>query len=355
MGNEGTDGVRPIQAQQMRERAVAAHVNVPIEQTWVWYEFEETFPGRTLIGFFEIVVEGEPVALVALQRVEYHGFHFLWAKHGPVWLVPVDVELEKRVVETLVAWAKKNARMTPFIRLHLSEPVCGAQPPVQMITYDRTVVLDVTGTPEDVLSRFSAKGRTNVRRSIRRNPVSVTDETEQASADFGPYYRMLAETADRQGFNAWDADVYQNMVRELGPEHVRVFAARDEGGQLCGVSIVTVSGTDSAYYYAATNDLGRSLRAPEQLVFGAASIVGKDGVETLDLMGIGSELSPSLDSLTSFKMKFVKEATEVAPAWDVPVNKAAYRALIGAREGARALRRLTAKLSERARELAHRK
>lgn len=354
MGQDGTSGFRPIQAQQMRERAVEAHVNVPIEQTWVWYEFEETFPGRELIGFFEVVVDGEPVALIALQRVEYHGFHFLWAKHGPVWLVPVNVELEKRVVEMLVAWAKKNAPLAPFIRLHLTEPVCGAQPPVQMITYDKTVVMETGGDAEQVMADFKKRTRTRLRQYLRRSPVEVRDETAAAVEDFGEFYQIMASTASRQGFNAWGPEVYQSMLRELGTEHARLLSASVDGERVAW-AIFTLSGTGAEYLYAACTDRGREVGAPPQILLQAAVSLGEEGIEEMDLMGIGSELSPSLSHLNPFKTGFAKEETQVAPAWDVPVNKAAYKALIGARESARALRQLTGKLSERARELVHRK
>ncbi len=332
--------IRPIGAGDMRDLAEEAGVNVAIEQTRVWYDFEETFPDRNLVGFFGLYADDQPIAAIALQSVKYHGTEFLWAKHGPVWFVEPTEDLEPQVAGVIVDWIRHRAPMAAFVRMHLEYPPESARPPVQMVTYDRTVVIDLDGGSEKILSRFSSKGRTNVRRSIRRNPVQVIDETALAMEDFGPYYLVMEETAQRQGFNAWGQDVYKNMINALGAEHVRIFAARSEEGELCGWSLVTISGTEAVYYYAASNALGRSLRSPEQLVFGSAVALGEEGLLQLDLMGIGSELTPSLDSLTSFKMKFTKEEAEVTPAWDLPVNKVVYFALITMRSGIRVLRDL---------------
>ena len=44
-------------------------------------------------------------------------------------------------------------------------------------------------------------------------------------------------------------------------------------------------------------------------------------------MGIGSEFSPKLNGLNTFKTKFANEVTHVAPDRDVPVKAAFYKSL----------------------------
>lgn len=327
-----SSGIRNITAQEMRDLAFGDGITVPIEQTWAWYEFEDSFPDRELVGFFSVIQEGEPVAVLALMKTAYHGFDFLWSKNGPVWLVERTPERERWLVDLLVRWIKARSPRVAFVRLHLLYPGSNAHTPVQMISHDRTVVVKLDPDPEKILAGFTKKGRSSVRRSIRRAPVEVTDETAQATADFSPYFVLMEETGDRQGFSHWDKDVYESMLRGLTEDHARVFAARRDG-RLVGWSVVTIAGPSAGYYYAASNEEGRECRAPEQLVFAAASILGSEGLKELDLVGIGSDRAPSLDGLTAFKTKFAAEVTEVAPAYDVPVNKTLYRLLLALRQG----------------------
>lgn len=319
-------GIRPIAAQEMREFAVETHVNVPIEQTWVWAEFEETFPDRNLVGFFGVTVGDETVAILGLTRYEYHGFEFVWAKHGPVWLVENTQELEDAALKVLVKWLKKQRGRTAFLRLHLQFPHANAHPPMQITTYDRTVFVSLADDEATLMSGYKPRTRTMLRGAAKKTPLEFADETERATADMSEYYAIMEETADRQGFHAWSKDVYQNLLETLGKEHARLYAARSDG-ELAAFTIITLAGVEAIYYYAAANDLGRSKRASAQLLHYACKTLGEEGLTRMDLMGVGSPLAPSLDVLTSFKSGFSKEITDVAPAYDVPVNKTLFKTL----------------------------
>lgn len=338
--------IRPITAQEMRDAAISAEVNVPIEQTWVWAEFEETFPDRDLIGFFAISADDQPVAIFGLTEYDYHGFTFVWCKHGPVWLVEQNRDLEQSAVQAMVRWIKKNRPRTAFLRLHLLFPLPEANPPMQITTYDRTVVVELADNEDDLMAGYKPRTRTQVRSSRRKTPVECSDDTEQAIEDITDYYELMAETAERQGFTPWSETVYSNLLRTLKREHARLYAARVDG-RLVAFTIFTLSGSEVVYYYAAANEEGRENRAPAQLLHYALSELGTEGFATADLMGIGSDRAPSLEVLTPFKTGFAKEVTEVAPAYDVPVSKKRYKALEMLREGKAKLDTLKTKVLRR--------
>lgn len=336
--------IRPIAAQEMRDLAVQTGVNVPIEQTWVWAEFEETFPDRALVGFFSIIVDGQTVAILGLTRYEYHGFEFVWAKHGPVWLVENTPELERAAVRALVKWLKKKRSRTAFVRLHLAFPSGEAHLPMQITTYDRTVYVALSPEEATLMSGYKPRMRTSIRGAAKKTPLDFADETALAMADMTEYYAIMEETADRQGFNAWSQDVYQSLLETLGHEHARLYTARHEG-QLVAFTIVTLAGVEAIYYYAAANELGRTRRASAQLLHWACATLGQEGLVRMDLMGVGSPLAPSLDVLTTFKSGFSKEVVETAPAYDVPVNKTLFRALELLGSGKSKVNTLKARLS----------
>lgn len=323
----------------MRELAVLAQVNVPVEQTWVWYEFEQTFPDRELLGFFTVQLGGEDVVALALQKVRYHGFSFAWAKHGPVWLVEPTEATERAVTDLLISWLREKSPTLAFVRLHLQWPGIDAHPPVQLVTHDRTVLVELDGGRESINARFKKRMRTQLRQYSRRTPVDISDETDSASQDFAEFHALMQDTATRQGFTPWDEGVYRRLVSVLGAKHARVFAARADG-QLVAWALFTLSGSEAAYYYAASTSEGRSAGAPAQILDYAFSELSDEGFEKVDLMGIGSELAPTLSSLTAFKTGFSEQVVSVPAAWDIPVNKTIYSLLISARRTVSGLKSL---------------
>jgi lipid II:glycine glycyltransferase (peptidoglycan interpeptide bridge formation enzyme) len=100
-----------------------------------------------------------------------------------------------------------------------------------------------------------------------------------------------------------------------------------EDGSVATWSICTISGKRATYYYAASRTDTRRSGVTDKLFYFACCELGARGCEDFDLMGIGSDFSPSLKGLNTFKTKFAKEVTHVAPDRDVPVKGGFYRSL----------------------------
>ena len=71
--------------EQLVQLAHDWNVNLPIEQTSQWADFEDTIEGRSPWGAFRIDDDGEPVGLVSFIDYETHGYHYLRSHCGPVW------------------------------------------------------------------------------------------------------------------------------------------------------------------------------------------------------------------------------------------------------------------------------
>ena len=78
-------------------------------------------------------------------------------------------------------------------------------------------------------------------------------------------------------------------------------------------SIVTVNGTHAVRYYAGMRNDVMRLHVTDKLLYTECCILGSQGITEYDLMGIGSELAPSLNSLNEFKCKFTEEITRWPP------------------------------------------
>ena len=233
---------------------------------------------------------------------------------------------------------RKRDRHQAFIRLAVEHDLDICRPTLSITPYDETVIMDITGTPDDILARMKTRGRRDVRKALRESPATYADETAQANASFDEYYDVMLETAERDGFAAAPKADYENTLRILGPEHARVFAGRVDG-RVVTWTIATVSGEHAVRYYGASrSDVPNRNFVTNGLIFFEACTFGAEGVKDYDMMGIGSERYPGLNSLNTFKCKFSKDTTHVAPDRDLPVKAAFYASLRVAKRGLDAVR-----------------
>lgn len=308
-----------------------------IEQLPVWQDYQGLIPGRRPWGFVAIEDAGAPVAYVSLTAYDTHGFRYLRAAHGPLWVGEVDEQRESEALAALADHVRSADKRVLFLRLAVAHESALVEPVLSGIPYDCTVYIDVTGGADETLSRMKPRGRRDVRKALRESPATCADETAQASSSFAECYEVMRETAARDDFSEAPCDDYEQMIRALGPDHCRVFVARIDGA-VASWSIVTIAGSRATRYYAASSASAQRTHTTDRLVLFECEELCRLGVATYDLMGIGSDFSPSLRGLNEFKCKFSKEIVEVAPDRDVVVRRAAYTALRTARDARAALR-----------------
>ena len=315
---------------------------LPIEQGAAWDAFDAAVEGREHLG--RVVVSdasGEPVALVSLTRYRVRGFPYLWARHAPVMLTDATADLELAVRQAMVAHVRAEWPDTLFVRLHATHHAPDLLPLLQTVTYDKTVILDLTVDADTYLAGLSKKFRYTVRQALGHDDVVVADETDLDRSDFDELYAVYLETAGRDGFGIYDADVYWAMIEALRP-HVRVFVARRTDvparGHAIAWGIITLFDGGATYYYAAANAEARELDATVRLLWDALAALRAAGATHFDMGGVDSELAPTLAGVGLFKRKWGAEAA-IAPAWDVPLRPFAYRMLVMMLRVKRALRR----------------
>lgn len=343
--------LRELTFQRFEERAAELGVRLPIEQTEAWARLEETIDGRSHWGCFEVTDEGSTVALVSLTDLLTHGYHYLRANHAPVWVDEAGrtPERERELLGALSSYVRRRDGRQLFVRLAVAAELPETSPTLSGVPYDRTVVIDLSGGGDEILARMKPRGRRDVRKALREAPVTCADETELASVSFEEYYEVMRETAERDGFAPAPLSDYQDMVRILGPAHCRVFAGRDETGAVVTWSMVTVAGTRATRYYAGSRS-GRALKnATDKLLYFECCELSRQGCADYDLMGIGSEFSPSIMGLNEFKTKFCKGVVEVAPDRDLPLRPRLYGALQGLQAWRRSRREAAEARAERQR------
>lgn len=306
--------------------------NPPIEQLPEWQDYESTVPGRTFWGYVAFEDAGEVVALAALMQYETHGYRFLRGHHAPVWREEPSEGMERAALDALAAFVRSCDKRQVFARISVLHDLDSTRPVLSTRPYDSTMVIDVTGGDDEILARMKPRGRRDVRKALRESPVECADETELALESFAEYYDVMVETGERDGFVPAPMADYETMMRTLGPERCRVFAGRHEG-RVVTWSIVTLSGSTAVRYYAASRNDTMRLHVTDKLVYFECCELGRRGMESYDLMGLGSEFQPALMGLNEFKTKFAKDGVRrVAPDRDVPFRKAFYSSLTRVRD-----------------------
>ncbi|MDO5048402.1 MAG: GNAT family N-acetyltransferase [Actinomycetaceae bacterium] len=329
-----------ITAEEMRVAAAGVHA-LPAEQSAAWDEFDKRC-GRKVFGRYAFSKGNNVLAVVALSEYDIRGVKFLWAKKGPVWFRSQSPSNEQALRDALVEEVRKVDPKVAFIRLHAKYSAPDLRDLLQTLTYDRTVLVNTgRGDQEEILQHMPKDGRRSVRRSIKRiteGGAQAKDLTGISRKDFESLYRVLCETADRDGVSVHPADVYWNMLDALGPDCARLFGVEYEG-EIVAWLIALVNDRRACAYYGAHSQKGREVLASEYLDFWAARKLGEEGVETLDLMGVDSTRCPELYNLGIYKRRFAKDDVEVDGAWDLPVRRATYNALVAAKRGKETIRR----------------
>ncbi|MDE0572152.1 peptidoglycan bridge formation glycyltransferase FemA/FemB family protein [Demequina sp. B12] len=338
--------VSEIGDQEFVDLARRANHPVPIEQAPVWDAYDEAVEGRAHWRRLVLKAGDDAVAVISLSAYEGRGFRYLWARHGPVWVAEQTSARAKMVRRALVAYVKAEAPWAAFIRLHAATADSDLRELLQTVTYDRTVVIDLTPDEEAILGSFSKTGRKKVRRTLRDTDMVVTDESGISAEDFAELYEIYRETAERDGFGIFPIEVYLNMIEALG-ENARVWVARrhDTGpdgdrkpGRAVSWIISTVYDNAGCDVYGGSNAEAFATNAAIRLKWEILLRLKAEGVTQYDLMGVGSERAPTLMGVRDFKAQF-GEIVEVDGAWDVPVKPLRYRALVWALKLKRALGR----------------
>jgi hypothetical protein len=328
---------------------------LPIEQSPVWDAYDAAVEGREFWRRLAVwdgnhagsADAGTPAAIIALTQYPGRGFQYLWAKHGPVWITEQTPERERALRDALREYVAREAPQIDFMRLHARHPGSDLHELLQTVTYDRTVIIDLTPDEDDILASFTKRRRSGIRKALKDEAFEFSDESGLSREEFAELYSIYEETASRDEFGIYQADVYYTMIEALG-EHARVFVTRrvDAGtpeeprqpGRAIAWVIVTVYDGAAVSYYAGANEEARQTDAVMAARWHVIRTLKAEGVATYDLMGVDSPRAPTLTGVGYFKRQFAPDV-EVDGAWDVAVKRGKYLALKTLLAVKRALRR----------------
>jgi lipid II:glycine glycyltransferase (peptidoglycan interpeptide bridge formation enzyme) len=181
-------------------------------------------------------------------------------------------------------------------------------------------------TEEDVLKGMNQQWRRNIKKAAKLG-VEVEHGTR---ADLKAFHELYAHTAERDHFTPRSLSYFETMFDALGaeePDRIRLYLARHEGDLVAATIWIRV-GVHTWYSYGASSTEKRDVRGSNAVQWQMIRDSLAAGAHVYDLRGITDSLD-SDDShvgLIQFKVGTGGEAVEYAGEWDLPLNRAIYKA-----------------------------
>jgi lipid II:glycine glycyltransferase (peptidoglycan interpeptide bridge formation enzyme) len=195
-----------------------------------------------------------------------------------------------------------------------------------------TVVVDISPSPEEILSGMKPKTRYNIRLSAKKGVIV----SEGADRDMAAWYEVYRETSRRDRIAIHGLGYYEDLFRSSreypgSAPKVTLLLARADGGMLAG-NIVLLWKKTAIYLTGASSGEKRNLMPTYALQWEAMKRAKESGCTSYDLYGVPPKPDPGhpMFGLYQFKTGFSDTVLERWGAWDVPFRGAAYVAYAAA-------------------------
>ena len=263
------------------EQFLSRHPEAHILQTSSWGELKASFG-------WEVVrmQSGEAGALILLKNIPL-GLKWAYIPKGPVgqdwrdlW-VEVDQICRSRGVVFLKVepdnWegdAESNSEMEFPSKFRLSPHKI--QPP-------RTLLVDLQGSEEQILSRMKQKTRYNIGLASRKG-VRVREST-----DIQSFYKLMEITGERETFGVHSLDYYQKAYDLFSSQgQCALLLAEYEEEPLASL-MVFARGERAWYFYGSSSSHHRNLMPSYLLQWESIRWARSQGCKQYDLWGIPDE------------------------------------------------------------------
>jgi lipid II:glycine glycyltransferase (peptidoglycan interpeptide bridge formation enzyme) len=164
-------------------------------------------------------------------------------------------------------------------------------PDTDTIQPPRTVVVDLTGSEDEILARMKQKTRYNIRLASKKG-ITVR---AGAGQDIAVFNQLIQQTGRRNEFGVHAPEYYRDAFDFFAPDHVALFIAEYQGMPLSAV-MVFIHGNRAAYLYGASSDQERQ-RMPNYAVQWAAMRWAKEkGIAAYDLWGVPDHSEEELEA-----------------------------------------------------------
>jgi peptidoglycan pentaglycine glycine transferase (the first glycine) len=306
---------------------LAGFPDAHILQTTAWGELKSSF------GWESAHVLAADCGAQILFRKLPLGFRLAYIPKGPVG---VNWEQLWPEVDTICkAHRAVFLKVEPDLWDGASDSLPGGAPPPgfilspHQIQPPRTLVIDLTGTEDQILGQMKQKTRYNIRLATRKGVVV------QQSSDIETFHKLMEITGERDTFGVHSLVYYRRAYDLFAPPgQCALLMAEFEGQPLAGL-MVFARGSRAWYFYGASSNEQRYLMPTYLLQWKAMQWARAQGHKQYDLWGVPDEDQETLEAnflerndglwgVYRFKRGFGGDFRRALPAWDRVYNPLLY-------------------------------
>jgi lipid II:glycine glycyltransferase (peptidoglycan interpeptide bridge formation enzyme) len=206
------------------------------------------------------------------------------------------------------------------------------QPSPHTIQPPRTILIDLSGTENELLARMHQKTRYNIKLAARKG-VTVHAGNVQ---DVETFYALMQATGERDNFGVHSLDYYRAAFELFVPQNrARLLLAKVEGESVAGIMVFAL-GQTAWYFYGASGNAHRDKMPNHALQWEAMRWARQLGCTSYDLWGIPDEDEAALEAqylerndglwgVYRFKRGFGGRVVRYVGAYDRVYNPGLYR------------------------------
>ena len=185
-------------------------------------------------------------------------------------------------------------------------------------------------TEDDLLKGMNQQWRRNIKKATKEGVVVTGAGATDVAGELEAFHALYVHTAERDHFPPRPLSYFRTMVTALGAEsgdRIRLWSARHEGHLVASTIAIRV-GAHAWYSYGASSTEKREVRGSNAVQWAMISDALAAGADVYDLRGITDTLDADDPhaGLIQFKVGTGGEAVEYVGEWDLPLNRALYRA-----------------------------
>ena len=300
-------------------------------QSWGWGDFQKKI-GHKLwrLGVYDgdTFVGGASVILVN-SRFRSH----LYVSNGPFVIqkrpdlsIPIMIETLLPHIKKLTSASVHFIRFDPLLekddQTHEELLLTGLKKAPTYVQPERTILVDLTPTEEEIMGRMSPSTRNGVKKGIK-DGVEVRYST--ADEDFSQFWKMYQNTVGRRHFVSYSKRYYYSQLATLKESGNYEICIASVNGMPQTASLIAYDKTTAYYLHTGrtycTDPIAR--HASKVQVWDLLKRSKERGLKFFNMYGIAKYDNDPDDpwaGLTEFKRGFGGRAIEYVGAYDYPLT-----------------------------------
>jgi lipid II:glycine glycyltransferase (peptidoglycan interpeptide bridge formation enzyme) len=184
-------------------------------------------------------------------------------------------------------------------------------------------MLDIGKEEDELLAEMKSKTRYNIKLAEKKG-VRVIISREKKYLD--RFFELVEITARRQGIVSHPKNYYQEMVRSLPEENMKIFCAEFEGKIIAANLVLFFDGV-ATYLHGASDDNFRNVMAPYLLQWRQVQEAKKNGAKRYDFGGVKTaDKDKGWAGISRFKKSFspITKTIVFPGAYDMIISATRY-------------------------------